>query len=78
MRDITKHPELLTNILREQEALYLRAAQASGFEKIYTRDDATDVYGHALPACVAVYTPYGNIDHTPFWVKLKELQEPAP
>lgn len=76
MRDVTKRPELLTNILKEQEALYLRAAQESGFEKLYTRDDAIDVvYGHPLPDCVAVYTPYGDIEYAPFWAKLKELQE---
>lgn len=69
--------EFMTNILREREAIALQAARESGFELMYVHDDATDKNGRPVSDCVALYTPYKQLDHTPFWDRYDELKAEA-
>ncbi len=62
---------------REDRPFLEQAAQEMGY-KISIQEEATDVHGHLISNCIAVYTAEPGREHGPFWRRFRELKEPTP
>ena len=73
----TTRPWHLGNYRPEWRALLEAAAQNTGF-KVFVDDNASDMHGHPVPGCIAVWSrESASRDHGPFWREFLRLKQEA-